>query len=95
MENELLVGKEGVIQNYRLGTRNQKGNCLLVKIEGVDSNKEASRLIGRVVEWINPKSGKTIRGKIVRTHGNKGVVRTRFKKGLPGQALGTKIKIVK
>ncbi len=95
LEKELVVGKEGIIQNYRLGNRNQKGNCVLVKIDGIDSNKKASRIIGRIVEWVNPKSGKAIRGKIVRTHGNKGIVRTRFKKGLPGQALGTKIKIVK
>ena len=35
-----------------------------------------------------------IYGKITRWHGNKGVLRVRFKKGLPGQAIGTKVKIL-
>ena len=33
-------------------------------------------------------------GTIVSPHGNKGLVRVRFRRGLPGQALGTTVKIV-
>ncbi|HDO42134.1 MAG TPA: 50S ribosomal protein L35ae, partial [Candidatus Bathyarchaeota archaeon] len=33
-------------------------------------------------------------GTIVSPHGNKGLVRARFRRGLPGQALGTTVKIV-
>lgn len=33
-------------------------------------------------------------GKIVSLHGKKGVVRVKFKKGVPGQALGTTVELV-
>jgi predicted flap endonuclease-1-like 5' DNA nuclease len=33
-------------------------------------------------------------GKFVGLHGKKGVVRTRFRKGVPGQALGTSVELV-
>ncbi len=56
------------------------------------SVSQASQLIGRKVAW---KSGKNkIIGKIVDTHGNKGLVRAKFRKGLPGQALGTTVELV-
>lgn len=53
---------------------------------------EACRLVGRKVAW---KSGKNrIVGKIVALHGKKGLVRARFRKGVPGQALGTTVELV-
>ena len=36
-----------------------------------------------------------IQGKIVRKHGNKGILRVKLNKGLPGQAVNKRVKIVK
>ena len=38
-------------------------------------------------------AGKTINGKIAGPHGNKGLVRAIFEKGLPGQAITTKVEV--
>ena len=95
-QNKLdLLGMEGVISNYKRGrhTVHQK-HCILV-FSDIKSKKDANRLIGRTVVW-KSSSGKELKGKITRAHGNSGAVRAHFKKaGVPGQALGTKIKIIK
>ena len=82
----------GTIVNYRVGPKNQRSRECLVKFPNVNSAKDASRLIGRKVAW--PAEEKRIIGKIVATHGTKGLVRVRFRSGVPGQALGTHVKIV-
>ena len=90
-----LLGMEGVISNYKRGrhTIHQK-HCILV-FPNIKTRKEANKLIGRTVVWITP-TGKELRGVINRAHGNNGAVRAHFKKaGLPGQALGQKVKIIK
>lgn len=90
-----LIGMEGYISNYRRGRHTvHPKQCILV-FPKVKSKKEANKLIGKTVAWYSP-SGKELKGKITRSHGNNGAVRAHFKKaGLPGQALGTKIKIIK
>ena len=82
----------GVIVNYRVGPKTQRSRECLVKFPNVKSAKDASRLIGRKVVW--PAEEKRMIGKIVATHGTKGLVRVRFRKGVPGQALGTHVRIV-
>jgi len=82
----------GTIVNYRVGPKTQRPRECLVKFPNVDSAEEASRLIGRRVAW--PAEERRIIGKIVATHGTKGLVRVRFRKGVPGQALGTHVRIV-
>ncbi len=82
----------GTIVNYRVGPKTQRPRECLVKFPNVDSAEEASRLIGRKVAW--PAEERRIIGKIVATHGTKGLVRVRFRKGVPGQALGTHVRIV-
>ena len=42
--------------------------------------------------WISP-AGKKISGKVASAHGNKGVVRAIFEKGLPGQAVATAVEV--
>ena len=59
---------------------------------GMQNREEAKKLVGRIVEWKSP-SGKIISGKISDAHGNKGLVRAIFEKGLPGQALTNEIEI--
>jgi len=64
----------------------------LIQFAHVNSVSLAGRLIGRKVVW---KKGKNkLIGKIVGLHGKKGVVRAKFRKGVPGQALGTTVELV-
>jgi large subunit ribosomal protein L35Ae len=64
----------------------------LIHFAHVNSVSEAGRLIGRKVVW---KGGKNkFIGKIVGFHGKKGLVRVKFRKGVPGQALGTTVELV-
>jgi large subunit ribosomal protein L35Ae len=81
---------KGVIVNYRRGKRtlHPKQAVLLFPQE-----KNPASLIGRTVAW-KSEAGKEIRGKITALHGRKGAVRARFSRGLPGQALGSKISVL-
>ena len=90
-----LLGIEGVISNYRQGRHTvHPKHCILV-FPNIKTRKEANKLIGRTVVWLTP-SGKELKGVINRAHGNNGAVRAHFKKaGVPGQALGQKVKIIK
>ena len=80
-----------VIQ-FRRGRHTVHERHFLIEIEDVDNKEKASKFIGKEVEWKSP-AGKIIKGKISATHGNKGVVRAIFEKGLPGQAVTTSVEI--
>lgn len=83
---------KGRVVNYRGGVNTQRANQMIISPEKSSSKEEAAKLLGKKVEWKTP-SGKILVGKISRVHGRKGEVVARFKKGLPGQALGTEIEI--
>jgi len=83
---------KGVFISYRGGKRTQRNKQVLIKTDGVTDRNEAARFIGRKVLWNNPK-GEPIIGKIVGIHGRRGVLKASFRKGLPGQALGTMLTI--
>ena len=59
---------------------------------GMQSREEAKKMAGKIVEWKSP-GGKLISGKISDAHGNKGLVRAIFERGLPGQAITNDIEI--
>ncbi len=83
---------QGIIINYRIGPKSQKSKECIIQFAHINSVSEASRLIGRKVVW---KIGENkILGKIVDLHGKKGLVRARFRRGVPGQALGTTVELV-
>ncbi len=83
---------EGKIVNYRLGPKTQKPKECIIKFKHVSSAYEANRLVGRKIAWIG-REAKVV-GKIVALHGRNGLVRVRFRKGVPGQALGTAVQLV-
>jgi len=87
----MIEGITGVIVNYRLGPKSQRPKeCIVKFVLAVDG--KAGRLIGRRIVW---KSGKKkILGKIVAFHGSNGLVRVHFRKGVPGQALGTFVQLI-
>ena len=65
---------------------------MIIKVEGVSDKEKASSLVGKKVTWKTP-SGKELVGEIKAIHGNSGAVRATFTTGMPGQAVGTKVKI--
>jgi large subunit ribosomal protein L35Ae len=85
--------KARVIQ-FRRGRKNYTPRHFLIEVEGINSREEAMKLVDKTVEWKSPaKEPKIITGKISSAHGNKGVIRAVFEKGLPGQAIGTEVTI--
>ncbi len=86
---------KAVILNFRRGKRTMTPNQLLLAVDGVFSSAKASLYIGKRVVWKSPgRERKEIYGKITQTHGNNGVLRARFSRGLPGTALGARIDIL-
>jgi len=85
---------KGRIANFRGSRRIKKGNQMIVEVKGVDDKAKAEKLVGKTVSWVAPgKSKTTITGKISAIHGNSGCVRVLFERGLPGQSIGTEVKI--
>ena len=64
----------------------------LIQFADVASATQSGQLIGRKVVWKG--KNRDISGKIVGFHGKNGVVRVKFKKGLPGQAIGTTVQLI-
>lgn len=81
------------IIQFRRGRRTINTRHVLIQIENISSRDNASKYVGKKVEWTTD-SGKKILGKIVSPHGNKGVVRAIFEKGLPGQAITKDVKLI-
>ena len=83
----------GTVANYRLGMRSQHDKEFLIRIPNVESYGEASKYIGRRAVW-QSEGGKKIVGKVLGVHGRNGILRAKFRKGLPGQAIGTNVEII-
>jgi large subunit ribosomal protein L35Ae len=64
----------------------------LVQFTDIVSAAKAGQLIGQKVLWKG--ENKKLIGRIMGFHGKNGVVRVKFKKGVPGQALGTTVELV-
>lgn len=82
------------VVSYRRGSNSQNERYALLEAEGVRSEREASRLVGRKVLWRSSDGKITIRGVIVRVHGRRGRVLAKFRRALPGQAIGTPVQII-
>jgi large subunit ribosomal protein L35Ae len=85
----MTVGK--VIQ-FRRGKKTITERHFLIEIKDVNSREKAEKFVGKEVIWKSPAK-KEIVGKISGAHGNKGVVRAIFERGLPGQAITTEVNI--
>jgi len=82
----------GRIINYRIGIRTQTSHECLIQFNEVTSGAQAGQLIGQKVIW--KSENKTLSGKIIDIHGKKGILRVKFKNGVPGQAIGTTVELV-
>jgi len=86
--------KATVVQ-FRRGRKTFTPRHFLLEIEGVETREKATKLVGKTASWKSPgKNEKLITGKISSAHGNNGVLRAIFEKGLPGQSIGTEVEIL-
>jgi len=83
---------KGKVIQFRRGRHTIHERHFLIEIPDVDSREKAEKFVGKEVVWTSP-AGKIIKGKISSAHGNNGVVRAIFEKGLPGQAVTTGVDI--
>ena len=85
---------EGLIIQFRQGRKTQKARHFLIEVDGSNSREKATEFVGKTAVWTSSgKNATKINGKIAAAHGNKGVLRAIFEKGLPGQAIGTPVEI--
>lgn len=93
---------DGAILGFKRGLRNQNNSVSLIKIKGVDSTSDAEFYCGKKVAFITKASkpdkfGNKFRvtwGKVCRSHGSNGVVRCRFRRNLPPQAIGGRVRVM-
>ncbi len=82
----------GRITNYRTGPKSQESKVCLIQFGGIDSAGLAGKLVGQKVTWKNETS--SMIGKIIGLHGRNGMVKVRFKHGVPGEAIGTVVELI-
>jgi len=83
---------EAIIANFRSARHHQYDRQMIIKVKGITTKEKAKSLVGKQVTWKSP-AGKEIKGKVSAVHGNSGAVRAIFEKGMPGQAVGSKVEI--
>ena len=82
--------KAKVIQ-FRRGLKRIHERHFILDV-GSKTRNDAEKFVGKEVVWTSP-AGKTIKGKVSSAHGNKGMIRAIFDKGLPGQAKNTEAEV--
>ena len=82
---------KGIIVQFRRSRKRIHERHYLLDL-GLQNRDEAKKMAGKEVSWKSP-AGKEIKGKISDAHGNKGLVRAIFEKGLPGQAITAEIEM--
>ncbi|MBU0907478.1 MAG: 50S ribosomal protein L35ae [Nanoarchaeota archaeon] len=82
---------KGIVVQFRRGRKTIHERHYLLDL-GLTTRDEAKKMAGKEVIW-KSSAGKEIKGKISGAHGNKGLVRAIFEKGLPGQAVTTEVEV--
>ncbi len=82
----------GYILSFRRGGGRVYEDQALVRFPGVDDSRKAHSLLNKMVIWDNGST--RIRGVIKRVHGRKGIVVVKFRRALPGQAVGTRVFLI-
>ena len=82
---------KGIVVQFRRSRKRIKEKHYLLDL-GCKDRSEAVKMKNKEVEWKSP-AGKIIKGKVSDAHGNKGLVRAIFEKGLPGQAMTNEVEV--
>jgi ribosomal protein L35AE/L33A len=82
----------GFIVCYITGPKTQNPKECILKFPNIKSVNAAAQLVGRKVAW--PVEDHKIKGIIVALHGKNGLVRSRFRRGISGEALLTAVDVI-
>ncbi len=82
---------KGKVIQFRRGKKRIHERHFILDV-GMKNREETGRFIGKEVICKSP-AGKEIKGRISSSHGNTGLVRAIFEKGLPGQARNEDVEI--
>ncbi len=78
--------------NYRIGASMQYTSECLIQFNHEDLVARKGKLIGEKVVW--KSKSKQLIGKISGFHGKNDVLKVKFKKGVPGQAIGALVELI-
>ena len=99
----LRLYSRAVFLGFRRGLRRQHEQQALVRIEGVNTRRDARFYLGKKVAYlykaktVNGRTGsknRAIWGKVIHTHGNNGVVRAKFSHNLPPKAISRPLRVM-
>jgi large subunit ribosomal protein L35Ae len=93
---------KAIFTGYKRGLRNQEVHTSLLTLQNVKSKEDALFYLGKRVAYVyraqkKDKEGNKFRviwGKITRPHGSTGVVRAKFRRNLPPQAIGHQVRVM-
>ena len=82
---------KGKVVQFRRGLKRIHERHFILDVD-VKDRENAEKFVGKEVVWKSP-AGKEIKGKVSSAHGNKGLIRAIFEKGLPGQARNDEVEV--
>jgi large subunit ribosomal protein L35Ae len=93
--------QKAVFTGFKRGITTQYEQFALLKIKGVNDKKDTSFYFGKRVAYIykakntvNNTRIRAIWGRIVKPHGNNGMVRAQFARNLPPRAMGATLRVM-
>ncbi|KAI5124248.1 hypothetical protein M0805_005097 [Coniferiporia weirii] len=92
---------KGRVLSHKRGKRNTRPNTSLVQIEGVATKEDAQFYLGKRVAYVyrakrevNGSKVRVIWGRVTRSHGNSGVVKSKFRSNLPPHVFGASVRVM-
>ncbi|TFY74849.1 hypothetical protein EWM64_g9162 [Hericium alpestre] len=92
---------KGRILGHKRGKRNTRPNTSLLQIEGVASKEDAQFYLGKRVAYvyrakkeIHGSKVRVIWGRVTRSHGGSGAVKSKFRSNLPPSSFGATVRIM-
>ncbi|KAF9166688.1 60S ribosomal protein L33A [Actinomortierella ambigua] len=92
---------KGRVLGFKRAKRNQTPDISLVQIEGVKSAADTEFYLGKRVAFVyrakrevNGSKIRCIWGRVVRSHGDSGVVKARFRNNLPAKSFGASVRVM-